>query len=64
MEVGVMQSEWLQPVDPLAAASLPIRIDSHLGVDDDTASLLQRDTQEMVTIISKPKNGGKSELKQ
>lgn len=59
-----MQSKWLQPVDPLIAASFPVLIDPHLGVDDDTTYRLQRDAQEMVTIISNPKNGGKSKLKQ
>jgi hypothetical protein len=64
MEVGVMQSRWLQPDDPLIAASLPVLIEPHLGVDDDTAYRLQCNAQEMVTIIYKPKNGRKSESKQ
>ena len=46
------QPKWLRPVDPLAAASLPIRIDPRLGVDDDTAHRLQRDAEPPLTIVT------------
>ena len=44
--------KWLRPIDPLIAASLPIRIDPRLGVDDDTASRLQRDAEPSLTIVT------------
>jgi hypothetical protein len=40
------QPKWLQPVGPLAAASLPIVIDPRLGADDDTASRLEQGAAE------------------
>jgi hypothetical protein len=36
------QPKWLRPIDPLVAASLPIRIDPRLGADKDTADRLRR----------------------
>ena len=46
------QPKWLRPIDPLMAASLPIRIDPRLGVDDDTAYRLQRDAEPLLTIVT------------
>jgi hypothetical protein len=46
------QPKWLRPIDPLIAASLPIRIDPRLGVDDDTAYRLQRDAEPLLTIVT------------
>jgi hypothetical protein len=45
------QPKWLQPVDPLAAASLPIVIDPRLGDDDDTASRLE-DVEPLETVVT------------
>lgn len=45
------QPKWLQPVDPLAAASLPIRIDPHLGADDDSAYRLE-DVEPLETVVT------------
>jgi hypothetical protein len=44
--------KWLRPIDPLVAASLPIRIDPRLGVDDNTADRLQRDAEPLLTIVT------------
>jgi hypothetical protein len=46
------QPKWLRPIDPLIAASLPIRIDPRLGVDSDTAYRLQRDAEPRLTIVT------------
>jgi hypothetical protein len=46
------EPKWLRPIDPLVAASLPIRIDPRLGVDDDIAHRLQRDAQPLLTIVT------------
>jgi hypothetical protein len=46
------QPKWLRPIDPLVAASLPIRIDSRLGVDDDTAYQLLLDAEPLLTIVT------------
>jgi hypothetical protein len=47
-----IQPKWLRPIDPLVAASLPIRIDPPLGVDDDTARRLQIDAEPVLTIVT------------
>ena len=39
------EPKWLRPIDPVVAASLPIRIDPRLGVDDDIVYRLQRDAE-------------------
>jgi hypothetical protein len=44
--------KWLLPIDPLVTASLPIRIDPRLGVDDDTAYRLRCDAEPLLTIWS------------
>jgi len=46
------QRKWLRPIDPLVTASLPIRIDPRLGVDDDTASRLRCDAEPLLTIVT------------
>jgi len=46
------QLKWLRPIDPLVAASLPIRIDPRLGVDEDTADRLRRDAEPLLTIVT------------
>ena len=46
------QRKWLQPIDPLVTASLPIRIDPRLGVDDDTAYRLRCDAEPLLTVVT------------
>jgi hypothetical protein len=46
------QPKWLRPIDPLVAASLPIRIDPRLGADDDTAYRLQLDAEPLLTVVT------------
>jgi hypothetical protein len=46
------QPKWLRPIDPLVAASLPIRIDPRLGADEDTADRLRRDSEPLLTIVT------------
>ena len=46
------EPKWLRPIDPLVAASLPIRVDPRLGVDDDLAHRLQRDAEPLLTIVT------------
>ena len=46
------EPKWLRPIDPLVAASLPIRVDPRLGVDDDIAYRLQRDAEPLLTIVT------------
>jgi hypothetical protein len=46
------EPKWLRPIDPLVAASLPIRVDPRLGVDDDIAHRLQRDAEPLLTIVT------------
>jgi hypothetical protein len=46
------QPKWLRPIDPLVAASLPIRIDPRLGADEDTADRLRRDAEPLLTIVT------------
>ncbi len=46
------QPKWLRPIDPLVAASLPIRIDPRLGVDEDTADRRRRDAEPLLTIVT------------
>jgi len=45
------EPKWLRPIDPLLAASLPIRIDPCLGVDDDIVHRLQRDAEPLLTMV-------------
>jgi hypothetical protein len=47
-----VQPKWLQPIDPLVAASLPIRIDPRLGLGDATAGRLQSDTEPLLTVVT------------
>jgi hypothetical protein len=47
-----VQPKWLRPIDPLIAASLPIRIDPRLGVGHDTADRLQRDAEPLLTVVT------------
>src|ERR1700737_1667689 len=46
------QPKWLRPIDPLVAASLPIRIDPRLGVDEETADRRRRGAQPLLTIVT------------
>ena len=46
------EPKWLRPIDPVVAASLPIRIDPRLGVDDDIAYRLQGDAEPLLTIVT------------
>jgi hypothetical protein len=46
------QPKWLRPIDPLVTASLPIRIDPRLGVDDDTAFRLRSDAEPLLTMVT------------
>ena len=46
------EPKWLRPIDPLVAASLPIRVDPRLWVDDDIAYRLQRDAEPLLTIVT------------
>jgi len=46
------QRKWLRLIDPLVTASLPIRIDPRLELDDDTASRLRCDAEPLLTIVT------------
>ena len=46
------QRKWLRPIDPLVTASLPIRIDPRLELDDDTASRLRGDAEPLLTMVT------------
>ena len=46
------QPKWLWPIDPLVTASLPIRIDPRLGVDEDTARRLRCDAEPLLTMVT------------
>ncbi|HEY1242422.1 MAG TPA: hypothetical protein VGF16_17790, partial [Bryobacteraceae bacterium] len=46
------QPKWLRPIDPLVTASLRIRIDPRLGVDDETASGLWCDAEPLLTMVT------------
>lgn len=46
------EPKWLRPIDPFVAASLPIRIDPRLGVDDDIAHRLQRDAEPLLAMVT------------
>ena len=46
------QRKWLRPIDPLVNASLPIRIDPRLELDDDTASRLPCDAKPLLTMVT------------
>ncbi len=51
-DIKPIQPKWPRPIDPLVAASLPIRIDPPLGVDDDTGRRLQIDAEPVLTIVT------------
>ena len=46
------QRKWLRLIDPLVTASLPIRIDPRLELDDDTASRLRGDAEPLLTMVT------------
>jgi hypothetical protein len=46
------QRKWLRLIDPLVTASLPIRIDPRLELDDDTASRLRCDAEPLLTMVT------------
>jgi hypothetical protein len=46
------QRKWLRPIDPVVTASLPIRIDPRLRVDDDTAHRLRCDAEPLLTMVT------------
>ena len=47
-----VQPKWLRPIDPLIAASLPIRIDPRLAVGHDTAGRLRSDAEPLLTMVT------------
>jgi hypothetical protein len=44
--------KWLRPVDPLAAARLPVRIDWRLRVDEETAYRLRLDADPLLAVVT------------
>ena len=46
------QPKWFCPINPLLTASLPIRIDPRLGVDDAAAYRLRCDAEPLLTMVT------------
>ena len=46
------QRKSLRPIDPLVTASLPIRIDPRLELDDDTASRLRCEAEPLLAMVT------------